>query len=242
MRAADAARRCRPTRWHDRRIVEVVVVGADLASRAPDLVERLRAGGHAVRIVRGVGEAELARRSGRVDVLVALDDAAELRRRVADVPVAVWLGSRSTERAAELLELGVDEVLDGGMGGRELLARVAALARRAPAPAGAVVFGPLRVDRERGEATWHGRRLQLTPREREVLHVLAEAQGRTVRREALYRAVWGYAMARGDRTVDVNVKRLRDKLAAAVGGPLAIETEPAVGYRLVLSEPAVTAL
>jgi DNA-binding response OmpR family regulator len=105
-----------------------------------------------------------------------------------------------------------------------------------------VTFGPLVVDRGRGEATWHGRRLQLTPREREVLHALAQAQGATVRRETLYRLVWGYAMARGDRTVDVNVKRLRDKLAAAVGAPLSIETEPSVGYRLSVAESAVTAL
>lgn len=218
------------------------MVGAEPAPGALDVVERLRAAGHRVRTARSVGEAELARRSARVDVLVAFDDASELRSRIADVPVAAWLGSRSTERAAELLELGVDDVLDAAMGTRELLARVAALANRAPSPTGAVVFGPLRVDRERGEATWHGRRLRLTPREREVLHVLAAAQGATVRRDTLYRAVWGYAMARGDRTVDVNVKRLRDKLASAIGGPLAIETEPAVGYRLELSEPVVTAL
>ena len=49
-------------------------------------------------------------------------------------------------------------------------------------------------------------------------------------------------MARGDRTVDVNVKRLRDKLAAEVGAPATIETEPGVGYRLVVAAEAVTAL
>jgi DNA-binding response OmpR family regulator len=76
----------------------------------------------------------------------------------------------------------------------------------------------------------------LTPRERDVLYVLARASGATLRREAIYRAVWGYAMARGDRSVDVNVKRLRDKLAAEVGAPLSIETEPGVGYRLVVSQ------
>lgn len=206
------------------------------------LAERLRDQGHVVRVVRSVGEAELARRSGRVDAVVTTGEATELRRRLDDVPLAVWLPARSSERTAELLEAGIDEVVDGGMGERELAARIAALARRAPAPAEAVTFGALRVDRGRGEATWHARRLQLTPREREVLHVLTAARGATVRREALYRAVWGYAMARGDRTVDVNVKRLRDKLAAAVGAPLAIETEPGVGYRLSVAETAVTAL
>lgn len=221
--------------------MEVIVVGDDTASRASHLVDHARAAGHRVRTAGSVGEAELVVRSSRVDVLVALDGAAELRRRL-DVPIAGWLPARSTAQAAELLELGVDEVLDGGMGEREQLARLAALARREPGRAEPAAFGPLRVDPARGEATWHARRLPLTPRERDVLHALAAAQGATVRREALYRAVWGYTMARGDRTVDVNVKRLRDKLAKAVGAPLAIETEPAVGYRLAVFETAVTAL
>jgi DNA-binding response OmpR family regulator len=68
------------------------------------------------------------------------------------------------------------------------------------------------------------------------------AQGSTVRRGHLYRIVWGYAMARGDRTVDVNVKRLRDKLAGQIGNPVTVETEPGVGYRLVVASDAVTAL
>ena len=222
--------------------MEVVVVAAELAPNLSQVIDRLTAGGDSVRVVRSVGEAELAQRTRRFDVVLAAGDAAELRQRLEDVPVAAWLPARSTEQAAELLELGVDDVLDRQMGEREQLARIAALGRRAPAPAPAVEFGPLRLDRDRGETTWHGRRLALTPREREVLHVLAEAKGATVRREVLYRAVWGYGMARGDRTVDVNVKRLRNKLSAAVGAPLAIETEPAVGYRLSVSEPLVTAL
>lgn len=220
----------------------VVLTASEPEPALARLLEQLEASAHSVRVVRSVGEAELSKRSGRVDAVVAVDDPVEARRRLDDVAVAAWLASRSSERAAELLDAGVDEVIDAAMGEREQLARLAALARRVPAPSEIVAFGPLRVDRSLGEATWHGRRLQLTPRERNVLHALAAAQGATVRREVLYRLVWGYAMARGDRTVDVNVKRLRDKLAAAVGAPLAIETEPAVGYRLAVSETAVTAL
>jgi len=140
------------------------------------------------------------------------------------------------------LAAGADDVLHRGMGAREQTARIAALADRAPRPGIAVALGPLGVDPERGEATWHGRRLPLTQRERDVLHALAEARGATLRRELLYRRVWGYAMARGDRAVDVNVKRLRDKLASEVGAPISIETEPGVGYRLVVAEAGVTAL
>ena len=87
-----------------------------------------------MRIVRSAGDCELARRTARVDAVVAVDGVEELRRRIDDLPVAAWLPAPSTERAAELLELGVDEVLDGAMGERELSPRVSGLARRAPAP------------------------------------------------------------------------------------------------------------
>jgi DNA-binding response OmpR family regulator len=213
---------------------------------AGGLAERLRGAGHGVRLAAGTGPAELAARSGRLDA--AIFDAlggwsvAELRRRFPGVPLAAWLREHSDRLVAELFAAGVDEVLHRGMGAREQLVRVAALAMRAPNPAVAVRFGPLAVDPERGEASWHGRRLPLTQRERELLHALAEARGETLRRELLYRRVWGYAMARGDRVVDVNVKRLRDKLATEIGAPVAVETEPGVGYRLVVAEPGVTAL
>ena len=72
------------------------------------------------------------------------------------------------------------------------------------------------------------RPLSLTARETEVLQVLAAAHPRPVRREVVYRMVWGWAMPRGDRTVDVNVKRLRDKL----------RTHPGVGYALELQGAA----
>lgn len=211
-----------------------------------DLAERFRNAGHAVRIAAAVGEAELAARSGRLDagIFDGLGSwgIGELRRRLPGLPLAAWLREHSDEAVGELLAAGVDEVLHRGMGAKEQTARVAALAERAPRARAAISFGPLGIDPERGEATWHGRRLPLTQRERDVLHALAEARGATLRREILYRQVWGYAMARGDRAVDVNVKRLRDKLAAEVGAPVAIETEPGVGYRLVVAETAVTAL
>jgi two-component system, OmpR family, response regulator MtrA len=213
---------------------------------ASRLAERLRGAGHAVRPAATIGEAELAVRSGRLDAAIfdvlAGWSVGELRRRLPGIPVAAWFREHSDERVAALLSAGADEVLHRGMGAREQGARVAALAERLPRPESAVAFGPLVIDPQRGEATWHGRRLPLTQRERDVLCALAEARGATLRRELLYRRVWGYAMARGDRVVDVNVKRLRNKLASEVGPPIAIETEQGVGYRLVVAEAAVTAL
>jgi DNA-binding response OmpR family regulator len=218
--------------------VRILTVGV-APGRLPEL---LTAAGHAVRAVGGLGEAELAARSGNVDAAVTTAEPEQLKRRLGTIPVAVWVPAASTEAVADALAAGADEVLHPGMGRRELLERLGALARRVSGGEPSAEAGPLRVDRERGEATWHGRRLALTARERDVLHELVRADGRTVRREHLYRAVWGYAMARGDRTVDVNVKRLRDKLAAQIGNPVAIETEPGVGYRLAVAADAVTAL
>ncbi|HET7571746.1 MAG TPA: response regulator transcription factor [Gaiellaceae bacterium] len=223
----------------------LLLAGADEPATSL-LAETLREAGHAVQLAAAPGAAELAARTGRVDAAVFDAGGAvaltELRRRLPGVPLAAWLREREDDRVAELLAAGADEVLHRGMGVREQVARIGALAERAPRQQGAVSLGGLRVDRERGEASWHGRRLGLTQRERDVLLELAAAGGETVRREALYRSVWGYAMARGDRSVDVNVKRLRDKLAAEVGAPLRIETEPGVGYRLVVAAAAVTAL
>jgi DNA-binding response OmpR family regulator len=223
----------------------LLLAGADDPA-ASGLAERFRSAGHGVRVAAAVGEAELAARTGRLDAVVfdGLGEwtVGELRRRLPGIPLAAWLGEHSDEGVAALLGAGVDDVLHRGMGAREQGARMAALAERLPRPEATILAGPLRVDRERGEASWHGRRLPLTQRERDVLHTLVEAQGETVRREVLYRRVWGYAMARGDRAVDVNVKRLRDKLAREIGAPVTIETEPGVGYRLVVAAAAVTAL
>jgi DNA-binding response OmpR family regulator len=218
--------------------VDILAVGV----RSQRTLETLQGAGHRVRHADGPGEAALMQRSGRVDAVVCESGVSELRRRLAPVPIAAWLPVASTADAADALESGADEVVHPGMGEREQLARIAALARRAPSSEEPATAGALQVDRDRGEATWHGRRLGLTARERDVLYELARANGAVVRREALYRSVWGYAMARGDRSVDVNVKRLRDKLAAEVGAPIAIETEQGVGYRLAVADSAVTAL
>jgi DNA-binding response OmpR family regulator len=222
--------------------MNVVVLASEVDPATARLLAALRNAGHAVRVVTGSGEALLACRSSHVDIVVGARELSALRSRLVDVPVAAWLSAASSAATAELLEEGADEVIHSGMSAREQLARLTALLRRVHTLGTLVELGPLRVDLERGEATWHGRRLGLTARERAVLHSLARAGGATVRRETLYREVWGYAMARGDRTVDVNVKRLRDKLASSIGAPIAIETETGVGYRLAIADHAVTAL
>jgi DNA-binding response OmpR family regulator len=185
-------------------------------------------------------EAEHLLRFGRYDALifdVALVGShflpRVLREHSAKAFVA-WLSRSSSMRVAELFEAGADEVLDGTMAEGELVARVRNATRHGRRPSKRTIeLGALRIATDSEESTWNGLPLALTRREQAVLQILAEAGGESVRREVLYRRVWGYTMVRGDRSVDVNVKRLRDKLAQT-GAELNIRTTPRVGYRLEL--------
>lgn len=127
-----------------------------------------------------------------------------------------------------------------------MASRLRRVARRSSGSTGSrpATCGGLEVDARLGLATWRGAPLSLSPRELEVLQVLVAAGGVTVAREVIYRQVWRWSMPRGDRTVDVNVKRLRAKLAAA-GVGAQILTQAGVGYRLAAETaetPAVTDL
>ena len=221
--------------------VLVVLDPGDAGARR--FVEALAAAEYDVRTAKSAGEADHAARVGGFDAIVfdprvtGTDFMARARRNHPAHALIAWTATSSSAGAADLLESGADEALHPGMSDRELVARTDAALRRAGAVTrGQVELALLRVDALQGEASWDGRDLGLTRREREVLEVLAASPGRTVRRERIYREVWGYTMARGDRSVDVNVKRLRRKLAAAAGTDVQIATRPGVGYRLEVAE------
>ena len=228
-------------------MADVLVVLEPSDPAAGRLLSALAAADHETRVVARAREAEQAIRAAPFQAvlfdhdLVGFDFVARIRRDHPGHTLIAWLRSSSSAVVTDLLEAGIDEVVHGGMSEREAEARVlAALRRSARAPAVPVQLGRLRLDALHGEATWDGRELGLTRREREVLHVLAQAPGRTVRRETIYRQVWGYTMARGDRSVDVNVRRLREKLATA-GADVEIATQLGVGYRLELPTAAAAA-
>lgn len=195
--------------------------------------------GEPLTVVHTTAEAQLALRSSGRDLLVADPDIAPPDLARDGPPVIAWTGSRSSARAAQLLGSGAEDVLDGSMLPAELVARVRRVSERlqphlVERP---VAFAGFQVDARLRTASWEGRPLPLTPRELQVLQVLVAAEGHPVSREAIYRQVWRWAMPRGDRTVDVNVTRLRGKLAAS-GVPVEILTQPGVGYRLAAREPA----
>jgi len=134
------------------------------------------------------------------------------------------------------LRLGADDWVAKPAHPEEVMARIEAVVRRRKrarpeSDMGPVVAGELEVRPDQFQAFVAGGSLGLTRREFELLQVLADAQGRVVEREDLYQRVWGYAMAHGDRSVDVFVRKLRAKLLKHSPGWAYIHTHFGVGYR-----------
>ena len=158
-------------------------------------------------------------------------------RRESIVPI-LMLTARSEEIDRVLgLEVGADDYLTKPFSIRELLARVRALLRRieldrdgqaAEVAPPVLDLGPLRVDLAEHVASVDGSSLDLTPKEFDLLALLARNPGRAFARDYLIEKVWGYDAGGFDRTVDTHVLRLRKKLGA-VGER--IETVWGVGYR-----------
>jgi DNA-binding response OmpR family regulator len=150
--------------------------------------------------------------------------------------LVVCTGRSSVAQRVRGLRLGADDWLTKPCHPEELIARVEAVARRRKRTAirvdtGPVVAGELEIRVDQFQAFVRGRSLDLTRREFEVLQLLSEANGQVLQREEIYQRVWGYAMARGDRSVDVFVRKVRQKLESASPGWEYIHTHFGIGYR-----------
>jgi DNA-binding response OmpR family regulator len=150
--------------------------------------------------------------------------------------VVVCTGQSTVAQRVRGLRLGADDWLTKPCHPEELIARIEAVVRRrrraeSRGQAGAVVAGEIEIRSDRFQAFVSGRSVDLTRREFELIELLASAEGRVLEREEIYQRVWGYAMARGDRSVDVFVRKLRQKLERASPGWRYIHTHFGVGYR-----------
>ena len=150
--------------------------------------------------------------------------------------VVVCTGRSSVAQRVRGLRLGADDWLTKPCHPEELIARVEAVARRRKRAAvridtGPVVAGELEIRADQFQAFVRGSSIDLTRREFEVLQLLAEANGQVLQREEIYQRVWGYAMARGDRSVDVFVRKVRQKLESASPDWEYIHTHFGIGYR-----------
>jgi two-component system response regulator ResD len=132
------------------------------------------------------------------------------------------------------LELGADDYVVKPFSPREMVARVKAVLRRGSSveeEADALVFPGLRVDRVQHRVEVEGEEVHLTPTEFRLLWCLASRPGRVFSRAELLDRIWGYDSESDARTVDVHVKRLRQKTKASEKRPFAITTVWGLGYK-----------
>jgi two-component system, OmpR family, alkaline phosphatase synthesis response regulator PhoP len=157
--------------------------------------------------------------------------------KTAAIPI-IMLTARADESERIVgLEIGADDYLAKPFSPGELVARVRALFRRSqrgPAPTEAITYGPITVDTERHVVTVHGRDVVLTAKEFLLLAYLLQHRGRVLSRDVLLTDVWGYRYTGGTRTVDVHVRRLREKLPLLVE---ALVTVKQFGYKLMDPAP-----
>jgi len=150
--------------------------------------------------------------------------------------IVVCTGQSTVAQRVRGLRMGADDWLTKPCHPEELIARVEAVVRRrrraeARDSRGPLLAGEVEIRADRFQAYVGERSVDLTRREFELIELLAGAEGRVLEREEIYQRVWGYAMARGDRSVDVFVRKLRQKLEVASPGWRYIHTHFGVGYR-----------
>jgi two-component system OmpR family response regulator len=207
--------------------------------RVGDVIARaLRSDGHQVSLAatRASGAGELARSSFELAIIdVGLPDGSgldlcrEARKGGIDLPILVLTARTGVDDRVAGLDAGADDYLGKPFATAELTARVRALGRRGPKWAeGKREYGRLCIDRERRIVTLDGEALAFTPRELDIVSLLAWRDGRVVSKDELLETVWGNTGEGVAASLDVLLARIRRKLAPL--GVDTIRTVRQVGY------------
>ena len=214
----------------------------------PDIAELIRhyleKSGHAVQVL-GSGGAVLPKVRGERPDLIVLDlmlpgldglmvcQALRSDPLTAAIPIIMVTARGDEADRIAGLELGADDYVTKPFSAKELAARVSALLRRTQRldPAEPVVrYRTITIDSARHVVTVDGREVRLTAKEFLLLLYLVQHRGRVLSRDLLLTDVWGYQYTGGTRTVDVHIRRLREKVPVLTD---AIETIKQFGYKLV---------
>ncbi len=178
-----------------------------------------------------------------LDLMMPVMDGTQMIRELrtfSKTPVIVLTAKGEVLDKVTLLELGADDYITKPFEMREVIARVRAVLRRMDKSGGAhkLVFDNLIVDKQSYNIIVKGQKLEIPPKEIELLYFLASSPNRVFTRAQLLDDVWGFDYFGDTRTVDVHVKRLREKLQG-VSDQWEISTVWGVGYKFELQEGAL---
>jgi DNA-binding response OmpR family regulator len=226
-------------------VVKVLLVEDDPAIRI-SLTRALTAKGHVVASVAHGTQALGSVVRDQPDLVVLdlglpdLDGAKvlDMLRGVTDIPVIIATARDDEREIVRLLDKGADDYLVKPFGAGQLDARIRAVLRRTAedAPQGPIQIGDLQVDPRGREAKLDGEKLDLTPKEFELLLYLAENAGTVVSKQDLLIEVWRQPYGGADKTVDVHLSWLRRKLGESANEPRFLHTVRGFGIKLAAPE------
>lgn len=210
------------------------------------LTDRLRAEGYIVDSALDAPTGLALGASGEFDAIIldvmlpggnGFDICRTLRARGISTPIVILTALGQLSDRVNGLKLGADDYLVKPFEMAELLARIEALLRRAPARPGgghAFTFGEVTVDLRRAVITRRDERIDLSAREFKLLRYFIEHRGGVLTRDELLTHVWGHSVSPSTRTVDVHVAWLRQKIEETPRHPQYLLTVHGIGYKFVV--------
>ncbi len=174
-----------------------------------------------------------------LDIMLPIKDGWQVckeLRETSSVPIIMLTAKGDEPDKIKGLEIGADDYITKPFSPKELVARVKAALRRAsqaaPPSEHVVTLKDLRIDIDRHQVTLAGEPLTLTPKEFDLLLLLVQNKGKVLTRDMLLEQVWGYDYGGETRTVDVHIRRLRQKMGEDPSRPRYIHTVHGVGYKV----------